>query len=433
MNIAQRFAHIEQSYDFQPLKGAETFPVDELPLFIRLGRNALDTLVVVNPAVDLDDAERRSGGVSLNTDVSTVLIDPTIYNIAQKVGYKGIHAGQAVVLGRSSKNNIHRLRPFTEGVSRYHASVSASEDGQSVTIRDLDSLNGTFIGKLPVNLEQLDTTTSTEEKTSLLERLHHVSSEGSSLPSDRHPDRNEDTFITYDDHNVYGVLDGVGGFFGGDVASRVGRDHIYEHAYPIDTFESLSDASQYLQDLLSGAHETIYAETKEAATTAVLAKVHVFSDELYISVAHVGDSRAYLLRDGTLKALTTDHTPYRKDFGTKDAMIQQEKLADTDTISILSPDEIRQFRRRNIIGECLGRGEPFKADINHFVVQEGDVIVLSSDGVHDNLTTPEILKILMNTQNSDAAERLTEAARERARQSHLRAKMDDITAVVITI
>ncbi len=268
-----------------------------------------------------------------------------------------------------------------------------------------------------------------ETERSLIERAF-----GSSLTSERHPDRNEDSLLIDEKNNLFAVFDGVGGHDGGEVASGAAKDTASLMAEGVAEFSDLATAEEYLRQILITANEDVIYANPEAATTAVLAKIHQINGVTYVSVAHVGDSRAYLLSDGVLKALTTDHTPFRQPGFTLDAMNQQEKLADTDTISVLSPAEIAAFRQRNIIGACLGRGYEVKADIKHFAVKPGDSIILTSDGIHDNLTTKEILAQLTESDGDlGPAYALTTAASERAKQLHMRSKMDDITAVVMNI
>jgi protein phosphatase len=147
----------------------------------------------------------------------------------------------------------------------------------------------------------------------------------------------------------------------------------------------------------------------------------------------VGDSRAYLFRTGLLEVLTTDHTRSRYAIGTGEAALQQERLADTDSLDILSDEDIAAFRERNVIGASLGRSNEVCADVKHFDVERGDIIILTTDGIHDNLTTQEMQQVLVNARNANYAELLTHAAKERSRQPHLRAKKDDMTAVVVSI
>jgi serine/threonine protein phosphatase PrpC len=254
-----------------------------------------------------------------------------------------------------------------------------------------------------------------------------------SIASELHTERNEDNFVVDRQHDVYGVFDGVGGYAGGELASQTAANVIHHHAADISSSESLDDTAAQLKEALFNANGNIMRVTREAATTAVIAKIHEVDGALYASIAHVGDSRAYILHDGVLRGLTTDHTPSRVTGHTVDAMARQERLAEVIDINVLSQNSMMAFRHRNIIGACLGRDYEVKSDVKHFIVESGDILILTSDGVHDNLTTQEMQALLLAVPNADYAQLLTEAAHERAREAHIRAKMDDITAVAVKI
>lgn len=259
-----------------------------------------------------------------------------------------------------------------------------------------------------------------------------------SIASEGHPDRNEDNLVVDKINDVYGVFDGLGGYAGGEIASQAAADFVKQQAGSVPDIESPADVALFLKQLLKDTNESVLDATDVAATTAVVTKIHQFEGQTYVSIAHVGDSRAYIFRDGELKMLTVDHTPYRIPGRTHEAMAQQERLGnvvDVVDINTLSHNSIVAFNRRNIIGACLGHDTEVKMDVKHFAVETGDVIILTSDGVHDNLATSEMQGLLLDASSASYADHLTRAARERARQTrtHLRAKQDDITAVVIEI
>jgi len=435
-DVARRYASIENTYQYHLVDGAEIVSVDDLPVFIRLGKSALNTFVIVNPMTGLTDSETSNEGRSLNPDIQTLLIDPKTYSLEHNKGYKGLRDGDSITLGRSSQQDLDRFQPLPPSVSRRHGMITKSRDGKSIIIEDLNSTNGLYVGS-PSPTEGESETISDESITTSdtapnLE-IFTAQSHASSVASERHPDRNEDSFINDQSHGLYGVFDGVGGQIGGDVASNAARRFISEHAGEAISLASPYDIDQYLQDTLVRANDHIVRVAPEAATTAVLTKIYTIEGITYASIAHSGDSRAYLLRDGILQTLTTDHTPFRRMFGTSNAVQQQERLATTDSLSILSDDDVHAFERRNVVGAVLGNELGVQTDGTHVVVNQGDRIILTSDGVHDNLTTQEMQTILSTYPGSDYASLLTTAARLRSNQHHMRSKPDDMTAVVVTI
>jgi serine/threonine protein phosphatase PrpC len=257
---------------------------------------------------------------------------------------------------------------------------------------------------------------------------------GSSLASERHPTRNEDALVIDKVNDIYAVFDGLGGYDGGEIASHIGTETVIKDAAYISKNESPADVAVYLESLLVHANENILKVTHEAATTAVVVKIHEFENILYASIAHVGDSRAYVLREGVLSMLTVDHTPFRRPGHTQEAMTQQERLANVVDTAALSINSFHQFKQRNIVGACLGHDNEVAADIKHFVIKPEDLLILTSDGIHDNLTTEEMQELLLDTPSPEYyAAVLTRAAQARARQIHNRAKQDDITAVAIKV
>lgn len=433
-NVAERFADIESTREYRRIEGKETISVEDLPVFVRLGRTALNTFVILNQVTDLTEAERSDKTRCLNPTIETYIIDPKIYDFANRKGYKAFRNGETVTLGRSSQDELPRFDELSDLVSRRHALISKSSDGESVTIEDLASTNGTYLAMSSI-VRETDTekwmppTGGVSNKELLL-----FDAQESSFASERHPDTNEDKFIIDRKNNMYAVFDGVGGHDHGEIASEAAKNYISARAGDISTTEDLGAVDAHLRQLLAGANDRILKLSSEAATTAVLAKVHEINGELYASIAHVGDSRAYLLRDNhLLEALTTDHTQFRYDRGTGEAALQQERLADTDSLDILSKDDIDAFKGRNVIGACLGRNSQVPADVNHFKIKRTDLIILTSDGIHDNLTTQEMQHVLTNAKRANYAELLANAARERSKQPHVRAKMDDMTAVVISV
>ncbi|OPZ84490.1 MAG: Serine/threonine phosphatase stp [bacterium ADurb.Bin429] len=118
-------------------------------------------------------------------------------------------------------------------------------------------------------------------------------------------------------------------------------------------------------------------------TTAVVACLA--GDILYL--AHVGDSRAYLLRDGDIRALTRDHTV---------AMT----LVDDGDITL---EEARTHPLRNRLSQVLGAHGAIHPDFTNLPVQHGDRILLCTDGLYDMLTDEEIVEIVNFSASPDEA------------------------------
>ena len=304
-----------------------------------------------------------------------------------------------------------------------------------------------------------------------------------------HPERNEDTLLVDGQRGLAAVFDGVGGSKGGEVASRLGARAIrrawkrfLQQQQPEKSSQALMlnddlsietllcDLVQAAQDAINaegerrarrakkargsqGKEETSNPETKaegeereepkesypETTVAAVLLCQQVGVDGYVLGVAHVGDSRVYLLRAGQpLQRLTRDDGYYT--LRIEDHTINEEDALRIDQATDadqLNDTEREIFNKRNGITQSLGHRVHKKNPIptihtTQAVVTPGDRILLCSDGIHDNLTDSEIEAILRQKARTTAARRLVQKAIDRSHQECLRAKKDDISAIVIT-
>ena len=153
--------------------------------------------------------------------------------------------------------------------------------------------------------------------------------------------------------------------------------------------------------------------------------------------AHVGDSRVYLLKkDEPLKRLTIDD-------GLLGKLIENEIVNEEDARRIdqamraedLSEAEIGYFRMRGGITQALGGPLSPEIHVAEIPISIGDRILLCTDGIHDNLTDLEIEEILRKAPRNAAARQLVDSALLRSREERqitIRAKPDDMTAIVLT-
>jgi protein phosphatase len=125
-------------------------------------------------------------------------------------------------------------------------------------------------------------------------------------------------------------------------------------------------------------------------------------------LAHVGDSRAYLLREGRLQRLTRDHT-----------VVQQEIDAGR-----LTPELARVLPHRNILTQSVGFHGPVEPDTASTTVRSGDVFVLCTDGLTDALDDEALSNVLRGLQPDEMADALTEAALQAGAE-------DNITVAVV--
>ncbi len=265
-----------------------------------------------------------------------------------------------------------------------------------------------------------------------------------SLPSDAHPDRNEDTFFAIPERGFYGVFDGMGAYAGADLAARIAADEVQDVLAPLAAGVEAGVVADTLRDALRSADALVRAEQqsrggrREMGTTAAVAVVRPEEDRLWsVMVGWAGDSRAVVVPadSGTLQSLTLDDgvVRLRAETAAQARRVQAAlgRVTDPRTLTIRERDA---FLERNVLLQAVGSA------LRHIHVAErtvrgGDTLVLLTDGVHDNLTDTEIVAAVRRARGArDAATRLVAAARARSRDpEHARAKPDDMTTIALRL
>lgn len=203
------------------------------------------------------------------------------------------------------------------------------------------------------------------------------------------------------------VADGMGGHNTGEVASAHATDAIRRElkrarAHPPAALARALQAAN--GDVLTVARSDPRHRGMGTTLTAVLI------DDQVALLAHVGDSRAYLLRDGRLRLLTEDHS----------------WVAERVKQGMLTEDEARRHRWRNVITNALGATDTFRLDIAHLVLQSGDRLLLASDGVTALLPDGLLQELLSEGDPEQVVERVLDAADDRG-------SPDNVSAVVAVV
>jgi protein phosphatase len=192
------------------------------------------------------------------------------------------------------------------------------------------------------------------------------------------------------------VADGMGGHSAGEVASQIAVDVIGRLYY-----QSQGDAHEALRGAVAEANRRIYAaaaadEAKRGMGTTCTA-LAVRGGQAHI--AHVGDSRCYMLRAGEIYQLTEDHSAVME-------MVRH---------GLITKEEARHHEDKNVILRALGTTPEVEVAMTEpFAVREGDRLLLCSDGLHDLVTDEEIGQALAAAEDLHAAcEQLIELAKER--------------------
>ena len=210
---------------------------------------------------------------------------------------------------------------------------------------------------------------------------------------------------------LFVVADGMGGHAGGDVASAIALKRVMEADRQ---YASAADAEFALQSALSAAN-TMLAETvfEHPELTGMGTTVSaILRSGSQIAIAHIGDSRIYLLRDGTLKQITADHT-----------FVQ--RLVDSGRIT---PEEAAVHPRRSVLMRVLGDVDAApEIDTTVFDVLPGDRWLLCSDGLSSYVSDDKIAHTLtVQTAVKDAADRLVKESLDQGAP-------DNVTVVIVDI
>ena len=218
---------------------------------------------------------------------------------------------------------------------------------------------------------------------------------------------NQDAFTVDNDLGLWIVADGMGGHAGGGIASRIAVDSLVGTIRAAAADSALSTqpsrAVDLLTEALSIAHEAIYQaalqnQELEGMGTTIVACLLCPGSPSQIVLAHVGDSRAYLLRDRHLQALTIDHSYVQK-------LVAQGGLTE---------DEASRHPQRNVLLRALGSPGQGTPDTRIQPLEPDDELLLCTDGLTKMLSENEIVSLLSDTQGSltDMSRRLVDRANE---------------------
>jgi PPM family protein phosphatase len=216
-------------------------------------------------------------------------------------------------------------------------------------------------------------------------------------------DNNEDNHLVYPEQGLFAVFDGMGGHAAGEVASGIAVREMREFyqltsqdreaTWPFKEDRERSYDENRLVTAIKLVNQRILEASevdptkKNMGTTCVSTSFVEGSGGARALVAHTGDSRAYLLRDGKLRRLTIDHSLVEE-------YLRQGKI---------SEEEARHFPQKNVILRALGQQRQVEVEIHAHDPRPGDLFMLCSDGLSGMVEDDATEAILKRASNLEAA------------------------------
>lgn len=228
-------------------------------------------------------------------------------------------------------------------------------------------------------------------------------------------DNNEDRLFVDENRAMFIVADGMGGQAAGEQASQIAVDVIPDRLKELNPgIVDVNSVRDAVTKAVVAANDTIIAQgvadpsVQNMGTTVVLAMLR--GNKVYI--AHVGDSRAYKVRDGGIETMTTDHN-------------LAQALYDAKTIT---KEELKNHKFRHVLWKYLGSQEASEGpDLREFDVHAGDRIVLATDGLCGVLEDETVrAEVLNHTDPQKCAEDLVRLSLEQGSK-------DNVTCVVVFV
>jgi serine/threonine protein phosphatase PrpC len=226
----------------------------------------------------------------------------------------------------------------------------------------------------------------------------------------RHREHNEDRFLIATDHRLVAVADGMGGHSAGEVAAQLALDALVQE-FVTYADEAPAATIPRLVRAVTAANERVYSGAQNGlgkpgmGTTLV---VGTFARDVAV-IAHVGDSRAYLLRQGKLSRITCDHS-----------LVEQTMKAN----GALSPEALAEIPT-NVILRAIGVRPLVDVEINVVEMARGDRLLFCSDGLTGMVADGALQAIL------GAATERPVAANELIRSANAAGGADNITAIIV--
>ncbi|MHC0037214.1 Stp1/IreP family PP2C-type Ser/Thr phosphatase [Pseudoneobacillus sp. C159] len=207
------------------------------------------------------------------------------------------------------------------------------------------------------------------------------------------------------------VADGMGGHRAGDVASHMTINFLQREWLETKDIETAEQAEKWLRQKITEINQLLYSYSIEHSEcegmgTTIIAAI---CTEQFVSLAHIGDSRCYLLNESGYKQLTEDHS-----------LVYE--LVRTGQIT---REDAEHHPRKNVILRALGTEQNVEMDILTVIFEQGDFLLICTDGLSNKVSEQEMVDILSKTEDLEAR------AHEFIRLANLYGGEDNITLCIV--
>ncbi|OLS42058.1 Stp1/IreP family PP2C-type Ser/Thr phosphatase [Bacillus sp. MRMR6] len=225
---------------------------------------------------------------------------------------------------------------------------------------------------------------------------------------------NEDAggiFVNRDGNRLAIVADGMGGHRAGDVASKMTISQLKQKWEAANGIITADEAEAWLKEHITSVnsmlldHAMSHSECDGMGTTIVAA----ISTNRFVTIAHIGDSRCYLLNESGFKQVTEDHSLVNE-------LVRSGQI---------SREDAEHHPRKNVLLRALGTEKTVEMDIRTIIFEEGDILLLCSDGLSNKISEQEMMGIL---QTEELLERKAGTFISRANEN---GGEDNITLVIV--
>ena len=232
---------------------------------------------------------------------------------------------------------------------------------------------------------------------------------------------NEDAFY-YQKRYEYGkpylciIADGMGGHNAGEVASRMAVTEInkfIEKNLNKQEYYSLKDYEDLIKEAFLHANEEVYKKSMDSKECIGMGTTltAVLIIEYNMIIGHVGDSRVYIIRNESMKRITSDHS----------------YVAELIKNGTIKPEEANKHPQKNLITRAIGTGEKIDVDINVFDIKNGDYILMCTDGLSNMLDEDEIFDVVKSDK------KLEERCSELIDLVNNKGGYDNITVIIVEV